>query len=532
VGGGVSDLRTFVLAAYPLSGAFRAELAADELLVLPELRRLGPGALVRRLLSLDGRCVIALEDPSSAPLLPILEGLAAITRARTIEIVSHEGARRRMRRSQVLAHVAALGAASVDAQRELRAARRELEELLRMPRLDAHIDGRSVLYLNANLWFGVKTGGSIAHISGVANALVDRDYELTLATAGDPVGVRGARIVQLRPPRTYGLPVESNLYRFGRSVPGQLRRAPRPSWIYQRHSIGSYAGVAASRAAEVPLVLEYNGSEVWVARHWGRPLRYERLALAAEEASLRHAHVVVTISQVLADELVERGIAPERVLWHPNGVDADAFDPIRFDAAARHKLRDRYGIAHEATLVTFVGTFGQWHGVDVLAHAIRDEAEWARGAGVHFLLVGDGLKMPEVRAAVQGLDDVVTLTGLVPQADAPLHLAASDILVSPHVPNADGSPFFGSPTKLFEYMASARPIVASDLDQIGDVLRDDLAVLVRPGDPADLSRGLRELVADPGRRTELGARARRRVVERYTWAHHVDALLAALERVS
>jgi glycosyltransferase involved in cell wall biosynthesis len=279
-------------------------------------------------------------------------------------------------------------------------------------------------------------------------------------------------------------------------------------------------------------VLEYNGSEVWVARHWGRPLRYERLALAAEEASLRHAHVVVTISQVLADELVERGIAPERVLWHPNGVDADAFDPIRFDAAARHKLRDRYDIAHEATLVTFVGTFGQWHGVDVLAHAIRDEAEWARGAGVHFLLVGDGLKMPEVRAAVQGLDDVVTLTGLVPQADAPLHLAASDILVSPHVPNADGSPFFGSPTKLFEYMASARPIVASDLDQIGDVLRDDLAVLVRPGDPADLSRGLRELVADPGRRTELGARARRRVVERYTWAHHVDALLAALKRVS
>ena len=50
----------------------------------------------------------------------------------------------------------------------------------------------------------------------------------------------------------------------------------------------------------MPLVVEYNGSEVWVARHWGRSLRYEHLALQAEEVLLRHAHVVVTVSDVLA----------------------------------------------------------------------------------------------------------------------------------------------------------------------------------------------------------------------------------------
>jgi glycosyltransferase involved in cell wall biosynthesis len=81
-------------------------------------------------------------------------------------------------------------------------------------------------------------------------------------------------------------------------------------------------------------------------------------------------------------------------------------------------------------------------------------------------------------------------------------------------------------------MAAGKAIVASDLDQIGDVLRDELAVLVRPGDPDDLARGLRGLVESPERRSELGARARERALERYTWGHHVDAIREALARVT
>ena len=531
-------MRTFVLAAYPLSGALRAQLEREagapvEILVLPELRRLSIPGLARRLRSLEGRCLVPLEDPASEALLPILEALAAATRARTIEIVRADGTHVRGSRLRGLGHLGALLAASADSQVSLRAARRDLDRLLREPRGDTPLTGERVLFLNANLWFGVKAGGSIAHVAGVANALVDRGYELVLATAPDPVGVTEAATVRpLRPPRTYGLPVESNLYRFGRTVDRQLRGLPRPSFVYQRHSIGSYAGAVVARRTGVPLVLEYNGSEVWVARHWGRPLRYERLALDAEAASLHHASLVVTVSRTLADELVERGVERDRVVWHSNGVDADRFDPAGFSVEERRALRGRYGIPDDAVLVTFIGTFGQWHGVDVLARTIRREAEWARRIGVRFLLVGDGLKMPEVRAELEGLADVAVLAGLVPQDDAPLYLAASDVLVSPHVPNADGSPFFGSPTKLFEYMAAGKAIVASDLDQSGDVLRDGLAILVRPGDEADLARGLHEAAESPSLREELGARARARVLERHTWGHHVDAVLEALARVT
>jgi glycosyltransferase involved in cell wall biosynthesis len=117
--------------------------------------------------------------------------------------------------------------------------------------------------------------------------------------------------------------------------------------------------------------------------------------------------------------------------------------------------------------------------------------------------------------------------------------------MSPHVPNADGSPFFGSPTKLFEYMAMARAIVASDLDQIGDVLRrsyrvpalpagpcaadeDRLAVLVTPGDREQLLEGLRFLVERPDYREALGRNARAEVLAHYTWERNVDAVVRRL----
>ena len=167
----------------------------------------------------------------------------------------------------------------------------------------------------------------------------------------------------------------------------------------------------------------------------------------------------------------------------------------------------------------------------------RDEAGALEPADV-----GDGLTAPAVREilAHPAVAPRVTLAGLRPQTETPITLAASDILVSPHAPNADGSAFFGSPTKLFEYMAMARPIVASDLDQIGQVLRgwtpgeparptSDPAVtglLVRPGDVADLARGLAEAAAmSPEERAAMGGRARSLVESAFSWSANVAAVL-------
>jgi glycosyltransferase involved in cell wall biosynthesis len=206
----------------------------------------------------------------------------------------------------------------------------------------------------------------------------------------------------------------------------------------------------------------------------------------------------------------------------------------------------------DADLLTFVGTFGTWHGTDVLATAIRrlidEDRPWLERRRVHFLYVGDGALGSKVRAILgDGLGaPFVTLAGIRPQAETPRTLAASDILLSPHVPNPDGTPFFGSPTKLFEYMAMGKPIVASDLDQIGWVLKGwrpgeapppsgmpgrvtRAAHFVEPGNVDALVAGIRAAVEMPEpERDAMGREARRLVLESFTWDRNVAAVLDRL----
>jgi glycosyltransferase involved in cell wall biosynthesis len=557
--------RPFLLTAYPLSHEFRERLADElggeaEALSLPELRRLRPGALWRVLRPLRGRaCLIPLEDPSSRAVLPLLQAVALAALPSSIEVVHPDLRRERVPRSRVVPTLARVAAAGADGLHALRTAGAELDDLLvadpSAPVLGA---GRRVLSLNGNLWFGVKAGGSLAHTAGVANALAKAGHEVELvAPFAVPELHPRVRAHVVAPPRAFAVPGELNYFRHQRALLGESGRiagAGSPlRFVYQRLSILNYAGVPLSRRLAVPLVVEYNGSEVWVARHWGRPLRYESHAQRAEDALLRHAHLVVTVSDVLRDELLERGIPAQRVVTYPNGVDPLLYDAGRFHEDARARVRARYGIPADALVATFVGTFGRWHGTDVLARTIRrlvdGEPSWLAERRLHFLLVGDGLRMPEALAELgERRGPHHTLAGLLPQDEAAAHLAASDLLLSPHVRNDDGSRFFGSPTKLFEYMAMGKPVVASDLEQIGAVLRPalraaslpdsappagspELAVLAEPGSEQELRAGIRFLVERPDWRTVLGANARAAVLERYTWDAHVAAILELLEEL-
>ena len=108
----------------------------------------------------------------------------------------------------------------------------------------------------------------------------------------------------------------------------------------------------------------------------------------------------------------------------------------------------------------------------------------------------------------------------------PEYLAASDILVSPQVPNPDGTPFFGSPTKLFEYMSMGKAIVASDLDQIGKLLtHEEDAILVPPGDAKKLAEAILSLAEDSDLRKRLGNQARTVAMNKYSWDSHVRSIL-------
>jgi glycosyltransferase involved in cell wall biosynthesis len=124
------------------------------------------------------------------------------------------------------------------------------------------------------------------------------------------------------------------------------------------------------------------------------------------------------------------------------------------------------------------------------------------------------------------------MTGTVEHDRVPALLDACDVLVSPHVPLDAGADFFGSPTKLFEYMAMGKGIVASRLGQIADVLvNEGTALLVEPGNAEELSQAIQRLATSRELRERLGAAARHLAVEGHTWKHNAQRVLDAYQEL-
>ena len=212
--------------------------------------------------------------------------------------------------------------------------------------------------------------------------------------------------------------------------------------------------------------------------------------------AFRQATAITVVSEIVKEQVVKAGISPNKILVNPNGADVEDYRPPSPDE--KRQLRAKMGWTDADVVIGFIGTFGGWHGIEVLAAALPRLC--ALGENIKFLLIGSGnlhgLITETTRA--HGLNGQVTLTGQIPQEEARILMRASDIFVSPHHRDMVDSKFFGSPTKLFEYMATGGAIVASDLEQIGQVLspalrprdlenpnlqvKEERAVLCKPGD--------------------------------------------------
>jgi glycosyltransferase involved in cell wall biosynthesis len=303
-------------------------------------------------------------------------------------------------------------------------------------------------------------------------------------------------------------------------------RAQRPSFIYERYALYNAAGVLAGKLLGVPVVLEINDTVEMDRTRQGKQLAMRPLARLFENAIFRGATGLVPVSGYLKDHLVSRGLPAERIRVTPNAVDAAWFDPERFTGQS---VRERYGLK-DTVVVGFTGSFTKWHGLDLLVGAFalvaRDVPQ------LRLLLVGDGPKRPEAEALVRelGLEERVVLTGRVPHAEIPEHVAAMDIGVMPQ------SNPFGSPMKVFEYQALARPVVAPRFQPLEEAMEPDVTgILFEPGSEAGLAAALRALAQSPDRRRAMGTAGRQKVLARHLWVHNaaiVDALASAAMRAS
>jgi len=461
----------------------------------------------------------------------------ALAGAREVLLIDSHGGVIRKTRGELLAgsplrlgHEAVVG--GVDFAESRRGLRR-LEQRVEALKARAHERARDsestrVVYLRATPGPGTQAGGAASHIKGVVEALRALGAELEIISNDAIAGLDAsdARFTIVSPETVGGtralFDIHNNLVFTRAAVP--LIEQAKPDFIYQRYARFSWAGVEASVRTGRPLFLEYNGSEVWVGRHWDRVgslgllERYERLNLQA-------AARIFVVSEVERRNLEARGVAAEKIILNPNGVDVQIFQP----GVGGQETRASLGLKQADLVAGFVGTFGPWHGVVQLAEAIKllpDELP------VRFLFVGSGGLHGEVERllAAERQRGKVIFTGAVAHERVPSLLDACDILVAPHVPLADGSEFFGSPTKIFEYMAMGKAIIASRLGQIGEVLSDDeTALLVEPGNTNEIVRAIQRLVNSSQLRAHLGTKAREVAVKNHTWAQNAQRVLDAYE---
>jgi glycosyltransferase involved in cell wall biosynthesis len=221
----------------------------------------------------------------------------------------------------------------------------------------------------------------------------------------------------------------------------------------------------------------------------------------------------VTITAALRAELEARYGARGRLAVIPDGVRIDA---------ARGVAEAFEGPRIAEPVVAYAGHLYAWKGVDVLLEALADVPK-ARG-----LIVGGQAKEPdfarlEALATELGIRDRMTFTGMVEPARVAGFLRQAHVLALPN-PASAISTRFTSPLKLFEYMAAGRPIVASDLPSIREVLHHEVdALLVTPGDPTAMAGAIERLIRDPALSARLAAAALA-AAPAYSWERRAERL--------
>jgi glycosyltransferase involved in cell wall biosynthesis len=287
-------------------------------------------------------------------------------------------------------------------------------------------------------------------------------------------------------------------------------------FIYERYAIFGIAGALAARKYSVPILCEINYTS------WS-PLVRKRSALLMPFAKYIDKRIfsmssgLIAVSTFLKEQLIEKGADAQKVFVTPNAADPDKFDP----AKVNETIRETLGLVGKKVL-GFIGGFYPWHGLDFLLEGfIEIKKEYPETA---LLLIGDGPMRSIVQNSAKkaGVEKDVCFPGNVPHSKLSNYMACFDVAIMPD------SNEYGSPMKIFEYMAMERAVIAPKLGPLEDgITNGQEGLLFEPKNKAAFLTALKSIFADDQKRIEMGRNGRRNIISNHTWRHNAETIICA-----
>ena len=291
--------------------------------------------------------------------------------------------------------------------------------------------------------------------------------------------------------------------------------------VYERYSLFMFIGVWLANRKQIPIILEVNDAAV-VDRV--RPLLFKSLATRLERWIFQHASGIVFISEEFRRIANQHhtNIAPSVI--SPNAADLQAFNAAQYQPEEQKR---RLGLEGKLVL-GFVGAFHHWHGihwyVESIMPLLKTEPELA------LLLVGDGPYHSQIAEQIEqaGLTQQVVMPGRVAHQEVASMIAAIDVGILPD------SNVYGSPMKLFEFMAMRVPMICPAYPPVREVVEDTQTGWMFPPNDRSASVTCTQQVIAGGKSVikQVGEQAYQYILNHRQWQHNTAQLLALAEQVS
>jgi glycosyltransferase involved in cell wall biosynthesis len=363
-------------------------------------------------------------------------------------------------------------------------------------------------------------------------ALTELGHEVDLVTYpfGQDVRMPGLRVFRsLRPPFVRSVKIGPSFAKLPLDAlltVTALRRALTGRYdAIHSHEEGGLIGVVLSTLLRVPHLYDMHSSlpQQLTNFAFSRSRIIHGVFLALERLMIRRSRAVIVICPSLEETV--RQIDPEaRVVLIENAPGSAEDAPTPEQAA---DVRATFGLTSSTPMILYTGTFEAYQGLDLLFDAMALVSQQRPDA--RLVLAGGKPEQVEQAAAHArraGVDAVALFAGERPASEIPAYLLAADVLVSPRSRGTN------TPLKIYQYLRSGRPIVATRLLTHTQVLDDHTAILTA-ATPAGLAEGILAALADPIRAAALGRNARELADTKYSYEAYLDrtrracALLAA-----